>query len=100
MAERKNKHGSENAVTVDSEEVNFILEPNHVEVGSGYTVAVNYDDDQRPIVDVKTYGQVDIAQLRRDIERAFPNAQIRRLNQARSVTVAKTKKRKEKNRKH
>jgi hypothetical protein len=100
MAERKNKRGSENAVTLDSEEVSFILEPNHVEVGSGYTVAVNYDEDERPIVDVKTYGQVDIAQLRRDIGRAFPNAQIRRLNQARSVTVAKAKKRKEKTRRH
>jgi len=98
MAERKNKRGSENAITLDSEEVSFILEPNHVEVGSGYTVAVNYDEDERPIVDVKTYGQVDIAQLRRDIGRAFPNAQIRRLNQARSVTVTKAKKRKEKTR--
>jgi hypothetical protein len=98
MAERKNKRGSENAVTLDSEEVSFVLEPNHVEVGSGYTVAVNYDEDERPIVDVKTYGQVDIAQLRRDIGRAFPNAQIRRLNQARSVTVTKAKKRKEKTR--
>jgi hypothetical protein len=100
MAERKSKHASENPVTVDSEDVNFILEPNHVEVGSGYTIAVNYDEDQRPIVDVKTYGQVDIAQLRRDIERAFPNAQIRRFNQARSFTVAKAKKRKEKTQKH
>lgn len=99
MAERKNKRALENAVTADSEEVSFILEPNHVEVGSGYTVAVSYGEDERPIVDVKTYGQVDIAQLRRDIGRAFPNAQIRRLNQARSVTVAKVKQRKKKNRK-
>ncbi|MGB8780817.1 MAG: hypothetical protein WCD81_09250 [Candidatus Bathyarchaeia archaeon] len=99
MAERKNKRASENAVTTDSEEVSFILEPNHVEVGSGYTVAVSYGEDERPIVDVKTYGQVDIEQLRRDIGRAFPNAQIRRLNQARSVTVAKVKNRKKKTRK-
>lgn len=99
MAERKNKRGSESAVTVDSEEVSFILEPNHVEVGSGYTVAVSYGEDERPVVDVKTYGQVDIAQLRRDIGRAFPNAQIRRLNQARSVTVAKVKNKKKKTRK-
>jgi hypothetical protein len=100
MAERKGKHGSGNAVTVDSEEIGFNLEPNHVEVGSGYTVAVSYDEDERPIVDVKTYGQVDIARLRRDIGRAFPNAQIRRLNQTRTVIVANTKKRKEKKRKH
>ena len=72
------------------------MEPNHVDVGSGYTVAVSYDEDERPIIDVKTYGEVDIAQLRRDIGRAFPNAQIRRLNQARSVTVAKVRQRKKK----
>jgi hypothetical protein len=99
MAERKNKRGSDNAITVDSEDMGFILEPNHVEVGSGYTVAVSYGEDERPVVDVKTYGQVDIAQLRRDIGRAFPNAQIRRLNQERSVTVAKVKARKKKSRK-
>jgi len=99
MAERKNKRGSENSVTVDSEDMGFILEPNHVEVGSGYTVAVSYGEDERPVVDVKTYGQVNIAQLRRDIGRAFPNAQIRRLNQEGSVTVAKVKARKKKTRK-
>jgi hypothetical protein len=99
MAERKNKRASDNAVTVDSEDVSFFLEPNRVEVGSGYTVAVSYAEDERPVVDVKTYGQVDIAQLRRDIGRAFPNAQIRRLNQARSVTVAKVKNKKKKPRK-
>ncbi|HYB68849.1 MAG TPA: hypothetical protein VEC97_04815 [Candidatus Acidoferrales bacterium] len=99
MAERKNKRGSENSVTVDSEDLSFILEPNHVEVGSGYTVAVSYGEDERPIVDVKTYGQVDIAQLRRDIGRAFPDAHIRRLNQARSVSVTKVKQRKKKSRK-
>jgi hypothetical protein len=99
MAERKNKRASENAVTVDSEDMSFIIEPNHVEVGSGYTVAVSYGEDERPVVDVKTYGQVDIVQLRRDIGRAFPNAQIRRLNQARSVAVAKVKNKKKKPRK-
>jgi hypothetical protein len=100
MAERKSKRGTENTVTVDSEEMSFILEPNRVEMGAGYTVAVSYDEDERPIVDVKTYGQVDIAQLRRDISRAFPNAQIRKLDQTGSVTVAKTKKRKDRTRKH
>jgi hypothetical protein len=99
MAERKNKRSSENTVSVDSEEVSFILEPNPVEVGSGYTVAVSYGEDEKPIVDVKTYGEVDISQLRRDIGRAFPNAQIRRLNQARSVTVAKVRNRKKNPRK-
>ena len=91
MSMRKNKRATEGIVEIDSEETSFILEPAQIEVGSGYTVAVSYDEEDRPIVDVKTYGQVDIAQLRRSIERTFPNAQIRHLNRSESATLVKTK---------
>lgn len=77
-----------------SEEAAFVLEPTQVEVGSGYTVSVRYDENEKPIIDVKTYGEVDITKLRREIERAFPNAQIRRLKQTQSVTIVKKRKRK------
>ena len=93
MSERKNKRGSENNVEVDPEEISFVLEPSCVEVGSGYTLAVSYDENEKPVVDIKTYGQVDMVRLRKDITRIFPNAQIRRLNQTGSVTVVKAKKR-------
>jgi hypothetical protein len=99
MSERKNKRGTENIVEEGSEEMTFIVEPTRVEIGSGYTVAFSYDEGEKPIIDVKTYGQVDIVQLRRDIARAFPNAQIRRLNQTGSVTVTKAKKRRGKTKK-
>jgi len=97
MSERKNKRAAENIA--GSEEMTFIVEPVHVEIGSGYTVAISYDEEQRPILDIKTYGQVDITQLRRDIARAFPNAQIRRLNQTGSVAVIKAKREKSKTKK-
>jgi len=94
MAERKHKRESEGLIEMGSEEAAFVLEPTQVEVGSGYTVSVRYDENEKPIIDVKTYGEVDITKLRREIERAFPNAQIRRLKQTQSVTIVKKRKRK------
>jgi len=94
MAEKKHKRESESLIELDSEELGFVLEPTQVEVGSGYTVSVSYDDNEKPIIDVKTYGEVDIAKLRKEIERIFPNAQIRQLNQTQSVTIVKKRKRK------
>ena len=94
MPERKHKHESGSSIELDSEALGFVLEPTQIEVGSGYTISVSYDRNEKQIVDVKTYGEVDITKLRRDIERAFPNAQIRQLNQTRSVTIVKRRKRK------
>jgi hypothetical protein len=94
MAEKKHKRESESLIELDPEELGFVLEPTQVEVGSGYTVSVSYDENEKPIIDVKTYGEVDIAKLRKEIERIFPNAQIRQLNQTQSVTIVKKRKRK------
>jgi len=99
MAERKHKRESEGIIEIDTEESGFILEPTQVEIGSGYTVSVNYDENEKPIIDVKTYGEVDISKLRKEIEHIFPNAQIRQLNQKQSITIAKKRKRKHKTKK-
>jgi len=92
MPERKHKREPENFVELDSEELGFVLEPRKIEVGSGYTISVSYDENEKPLVNVKTYGEVDFIKLRREIERAFPNAQIRKLNQTQSVTIVKRRK--------
>jgi hypothetical protein len=76
MEERRNKRGSGDVVGLE-EDAGASLEPARIEVGSGYTVAVGYDENQRPVVNVKTYGRVDLSQLRREVGRIFPNAQIR-----------------------
>jgi hypothetical protein len=89
MPERRNKPGKGNLVELDTEEVAFILEPAQVEVGSGYTVAVDYDEDGKQVIDVKTYGEVDTVKIRREIQKMFPEAQIRKLNPNSSVTVVK-----------
>jgi hypothetical protein len=99
MPERKHKREPQSFIELDSEELGFVLEPTQIEVGSGYTISVSYDENEKPVVDVKTYGEVDFTKLRREIERAFPNAQIRQLNQTRSVTIVKKRKRKHPDRK-
>ena len=99
MAEHKTKRESGNIIALDSEDSSFVLEPTQVEVGSGYTVAVSYDEKEKQIIDVKTYGEVDITKLRREIERIFPNARIRQLNPKQSVTMVKKCKKKRKNKK-
>jgi len=95
MAEHKQKRTTE-PVELDTEETSFVLEPAQVEVGSGYTVAVSYDENEKPVIDIKTFGQVDLTHLRREIERIFPDAQIRQLTQTKTVTIAKTTKKKRK----
>jgi hypothetical protein len=94
MPERKHKREPESFIELDTKDLGFVLEPTQVEVGSGYTISVSYDENEKPIIDVKTYGEVDTAKIRREIERVFPNAQIRQLNQTRSVTIVKKRKHK------
>jgi hypothetical protein len=91
MAERKHKRGSVGATELD-EDACVALEPAQIELGSAYTLAVSYDENERPVVDIKTYGEVDLARLRREIQGAFPNAQIRQKTRPQTVTVTKKKK--------
>jgi hypothetical protein len=93
MAERKHKRGSEDIAELD-DDAGILVEPAQIELGSGYTLAVSYDENQRPIVDIRTYGQVDLAQLRKEIEGAFPNAQIRQKEQSCTMITAKKSNRK------
>ena len=94
MAEKKHKREPNSLIELDTEELSFVLEPTQIEVGSGYALSVSYDEDEKPIIDVKTYGEVNIAQIRKEIEKLFPNAQIRQLNQTQTVTIVKKRKRK------
>ncbi|MGB9741469.1 MAG: hypothetical protein ACP5IM_04030 [Candidatus Bathyarchaeia archaeon] len=91
MAEKRQKN--EAYMKLDTEEVGFELEPAEVKVGSGYTVSISYEEDTQ-VIDVKTYGKVDIAKLRKDIQKIFPDAKIRNLNQVNTVTIAKRQKKK------
>lgn len=97
MAEKRHKRETTSPVGLDlAEDLGFILEPAKVEIGSGYAVSLSYDEDGNPVVDVKTYGDVDLSKIRKDIERLYPNAQIRQLSQEPTVTVVRKSKSKRK----
>jgi len=97
MVDKKQKRDASNPIELSLPgDWGFILEPAKIEIGSGYTVSLTYDDEGNPIVDVKTYGDVDSAKIRRDIERLYPNAQIRHINEEPIVTIVKKKVRKRK----
>jgi len=56
------------------EELPFGQKP--AEGGSGYSISVTYDEGGKPVVRVETYGDVDVAELRKDIEQRYPGAKI------------------------
>jgi len=62
------------------DEDNFLfrseLKPTKSEGGSGYSMSVTYDEKGKPVVKVQTYGEVDIAELQRDIQQRYPGAKI------------------------
>jgi hypothetical protein len=97
MSERKTKHEAQGQVDIECEETSFILEPKPIEVGAGYTVSVSFDEHEKPIVNVKTYGQVDITKLKREISKIFPNAHICKLDEPSTLTVVRKNKKKPKN---
>ena len=92
MIDRKNKRAANRGVEVNGAEHNFFLEPAQVEVGSGYTVKVSYDESDKPVLDIKTYGEVNTVWLQKELKRIFPKIQTHRLWKASSgnvITVTK-----------
>jgi len=55
--------------------------------GSGYSISVFYDEKGKPVVKVETQGDVDVAELRRDIERRHPGAKIEGLEKRPLICV-------------
>ncbi|MEM2917108.1 MAG: hypothetical protein QXN63_01975 [Candidatus Bathyarchaeia archaeon] len=63
-------------IDFEEEEEEFPWEREPIGVGSGYSMSITYDDDGKPTVHVKTYGNVNKAQLRKEIEQRYPEAHI------------------------
>jgi hypothetical protein len=95
LSQRKIKR-EDSPLAFDIEETGFVAKPAKVEIGSGYAVAVGYDENNEPVIDVKTYGTVNMSSVRKELESLFPNARIRHLNGASPVTVVKRAKRRRK----
>ncbi|MCS7114553.1 MAG: hypothetical protein RMJ15_10760 [Nitrososphaerota archaeon] len=99
MYERRQKREPLNPLELNREDLDFILEPAKIEIGSAYIISLNYDEEGNPIVDIKTYGKVDAAKLRKKIERLYPNVQIRQLSHEPKVTIVRKNERRSKSRK-
>jgi hypothetical protein len=67
--------------------------------GSGYSISVTYDEKGKPLVKVKTYGNVDTAELRRDLERQYPGAKIEGLEKEPLIRIVDEKEEKIRGRK-
>lgn len=74
MSERKRKKRSFDFFGFDDKD--FLLDKKTSGGGSGYSISVTYDRAGKPVVQVKTQGDVDEAKLRRDIEQRYPGARI------------------------
>jgi len=75
MPERKKKRRFFDLFGFDEEDFLFGQEP--VEGESGYSISVTYDNSGKPVVQVQTRGDVNTAELRRDIEQQYPGPRLR-----------------------
>lgn len=55
--------------------------------GSSYSISVTYDGKGKPVVKAETHGDVDVAELRRDIEQRYPDAKIEGLEKQPLIRV-------------
>jgi len=85
MPKEKRRRGFFDLFGLD--ESDFMFEPKSFSGGSsGYSISVTYEKG-KPIVKVQTQGDVDVAELRRDIERKYPGAKIEGLEKQPLIRV-------------
>ena len=95
MPEKKRKRPFFDIFGFDEEDFMFGRQP--VEGGSGYSISVTYDEKGKPVVQVKTYGDMDMAELRRDIEQRYPGARIEGLEKKPLIRIVDEGEEKEEN---
>jgi len=98
MSDQEKKPTVVKPVWLSATDEKLELKPSEVEVGSGYTVRINRDENDTPVLDIKTYGEVDTNRLRKELQRAFPEIQIRRINPTTTSTVRRAFKTRKKRR--
>jgi len=90
VSERKRKRGFD-LFDFDFDEEGFPFGHETGKSGSGYSISVTYDEKGKPVVQVKTYGDVDTAALRKDIEQRYPGARIEGLEKQPLIRVVEEK---------
>lgn len=99
MHDRKRRRDFIELSEYEDQESFFTLEPTPVEVGVGYSVAIDYDDEGREVLQVKTYGKIDKRQVLQEIRRRYPNATIYGLEGTSSIKVCRSSNRKKRRKK-
>jgi len=85
MPKKKRRRGLFDLFGFDEPDIQF--EPKSFSEGnSGYSISVTYEKG-KPIVKVQTQGDIDVAELRRDIERKYPGAKIEGLEKQPLIRV-------------
>ena len=74
MPEKKKKRGFFDIF--DFSEEDFLFDDSSQSSGSGYSISVTYDEHGKPVVRVKTHGNVNVSELKRDLEERYPDARI------------------------
>jgi len=74
MSKRRRKRRLFDIFGFGEEEFPFGQKP--AEGGSGYSISVTYDEGGKRVVRVETYGDVNVVELRKDIEQRYPGARI------------------------
>jgi len=65
----------------------FLLGLESVKGDSGYSISVAYDEEGKPVVRVETHGDVNVKELRRDIEQRYPGARIEGLEKQQLIRI-------------
>lgn len=95
MPERKRKkRGNVDLFDFGKEDFFFGQEP--AKGGSGYSISVTYDTGGKPLVKVETRGDVNVAELRRNLEQRYPGARIEGLEKKPLIRVIGEEKTEEK----
>ena len=66
----------------------FILtDPEPIEIAEGYSINIKYDNEGRPNIYIKKYGDFDTRGFRRRIERGYPGATIQGLEKPKEIEM-------------
>jgi len=93
MPEKRKKKGFFDMF--DSEDEDFLFDDSFQSGGSGYSISVTYDERGKRVVQVKIHGDVDVSELRKDLEERYPGARIERLNEKPLIRIVGEREEKE-----
>jgi len=76
----------------DFGEEDFLFGDDSLQNGSSdYSISVTYDEHGKPIVRAKTHGDVDVNELRKDLEQKYPGARIEGLDEKPLIRIVNEK---------